>query len=151
MSVPTHDARPTLNAPARRAARQASADAAAHLAGIHDRLGVLIAATTALAETVKGVRLRGDWVRHFTQSRQILSAPNTLTGCSIRETTGAAGATVILHDGRDNTGDEVTSYTLDPGESARDSFGRHGLNLVEGLYVEVVSGSVKGAVYLGDI
>lgn len=74
---------------------------------------------------------------------------NTLLGWSVRETTGAAIATVIFRDGHNSDGEEIAAVTLAAGESDRDAF-PFGISLIDGLYLDVVSGAVAGAVYLGS-
>lgn len=79
---------------------------------------------------------------------QATTVANTLTGYAIRETTGSAGATVILRDGDGTDGREIIGITLAAGESTRDWFGA-GISIIDGLYVDVTDGQIAGAVFLG--
>lgn len=70
-------------------------------------------------------------------------------GFSLRESTGSAGAVVRIWD----NASAASGVILDPialgaGESARE-FYDGGLDLLHGIYVEIVSGSVEGSVRVG--
>lgn len=108
----------------------------------------------ALARSRDGVTLQGA------EAKPIAAAPagsgtdasfgNTggrLRGWALRETTGAAGATVELRDGGP-AGDLVAPINLDPGETCRDWFGGGGISYTNGLFLVRLSGSVDGALYL---
>lgn len=71
-----------------------------------------------------------------------------LYGWSFVETTGAAGAQVDLYDGADESGQYIGSVMLASGASDTQLPGQVPLQIRTGLYVKVVSGSVKGAVYV---
>lgn len=73
-----------------------------------------------------------------------------LHGFAVRETTGAGAATFRLHDGNDATGPNVIPVTLAAGESSRDWFGDGGISLEGGCFLEVISGTVEGTVFLSD-
>lgn len=99
--------------------------------------------TTRNAEDTAGARsvpVSGDWVAS--------SVSNVLAGYALRETTGAAAATVIIRNGTDATGEELVPVTLTAGESARDWFGARGPSFDQGVFVDVLSGSVAGAIFL---
>lgn len=71
-----------------------------------------------------------------------------LDGWSITETTGSARASLRIWDGVVSGG--VRNYgliTLDPGESTRDAFPLALEILSGGLFLQVLSGSIEGAVY----
>jgi hypothetical protein len=74
-----------------------------------------------------------------------------LLGFSMRETTGAAGATIELRAGDDATADLILAIDLDPGETTREWFGPNGIEFNGGLYVVRVAGTVDGSVWLGEI
>lgn len=65
---------------------------------------------------------------------------------SFRETTGTASATVDLYDGTGTDGLWVDSIALSPGQSTRDYYLPGQYPYRTGLFLDVVSGSVRGAV-----
>lgn len=67
------------------------------------------------------------------------------------ETTGSAAAAVEVIDGNDGNGLLVSHITLQPGQSMRDTTGFMGLYFRTGVYVNVLSGSVKGSIWGVDI
>lgn len=76
------------------------------------------------------------------------SSPGAATyyGFTIRETTGSAGATVVLRDGS-ATGDILEEITLVGGQSADDWYGPQGIRLQTGMiYASVLNGAVEGSV-----
>ena len=81
-------------------------------------------------------------------SVKLVNWAGRITWFSFRETTGAALATFRLWDGQDNSGALVAAVNLGPGESTRDYTGRHALPFDGGLFIEVLAGSVEGAVYV---
>lgn len=101
-------------------------------------------------ESAGGVVLRGARAVQVGTggTRRPTTTPAALAGFALRETSGAAPAVVVLRDGSDATGDPTIPITLAPGESVREWFGPGGVNLVYGLYVDVVSGAVDGSVFL---
>jgi len=109
----------------------------AWLDALHADLTTRNADETAGARTVP---VSGDWTAS--------GVSNVLAGYALRETTGAAGATVILRNGTDATGEEIVPVTLAAGESTRDWFGARGPSFDQGVYVDVVTGAIAGAVFL---
>lgn len=83
-----------------------------------------------------------------TGSQKVLGGPGLLMGWSFLESTGAAGATVEVWDGGDTTGQLVTAISLVAGESTRDWLAGDGILLQVGLFVNVISGSVRGALWV---
>jgi hypothetical protein len=81
-------------------------------------------------------------------SINVLKTSTDLCGFSFYETTGSASAHLNLYDGLDNTGTFVAAITLSANESIRDWFGFFGVRIRVGLYADVVSGSVGGAVWV---
>lgn len=67
-------------------------------------------------------------------------------GWSFRETAGAA-ASCRVRDGRDATGAILATIGLAANASDHEWLGDAGVTADVGLYLEVVSGSVEGAVY----
>lgn len=102
---------------------------------------------TELSQSVGGVLLRGARVAQIETARRPMTSGGALIGYSIRENGGVA-ALVHLRDGPDAAGDLVCTLALAAGESAQAWFGPGGLNIGQGLFVHVETGSVAGAVYL---
>lgn len=112
-------------------------------------LGDQLAQLRGVIHTANAVRLRGTARAFpFTASQRIAMSAGRLHGFSLRETTGAASAIVRLHDGFDANGDLIATVSLIAAESVRDWF-EGGLAFGAGLYAEIVSGAVEGAIYLG--
>jgi hypothetical protein len=84
-----------------------------------------------------------------TASRQVLNSDvHALIGWSIAETTGTAGATIRLWDGRNTTAEQFTRINLQPNESVRDWFIPRGIRCFTGaVFLQVIGGSVEGVVY----
>jgi len=82
-------------------------------------------------------------------SIKISVSAGQLGGYSIRETSGTGVATVRFHDGVDAGGDILMPIQLAAGESARDWLMPHGIAFVNGLFCEVVAGTIEGAVFIG--
>lgn len=83
-------------------------------------------------------------------SKQIGSGNfNLLFGWSFTETTGAAVASVRLHDGRDANGAVLARISLTAAAGVREMLPEKGLRLQTGqLWLEVVSGSVEGVLWV---
>lgn len=79
-------------------------------------------------------------------SGQLISGAGRLLVHTIEETTGAAGAKYTLFDGTGVSGTPLVPVTLAANESSRDYFGRHGIPFLTGVYIQVISGSVLGAI-----
>lgn len=74
-----------------------------------------------------------------------------LAGWSLYETTGAAVATVDLYDGGDATGQFIARVNLNPGQCVQEALPVPGVYLTRGLFVNVIAGSVAGAVWVRDV
>lgn len=83
-----------------------------------------------------------------TAGSSLLKRNATLTGWSFRETTGSAGAIVRLLDGNNASAQLVAALSLSAGQALALSLAPGGLAITTGLYVDVVSGSVEGAVWV---
>jgi hypothetical protein len=83
-------------------------------------------------------------------SAQIQVGDFYLAGFSLLETTGAAGALVELFDGSDTNSPSVAPIALKASESTREWFGVPGITLDRGLFLSVLSGAVRGSVWLGE-
>lgn len=109
-----------------------------------------------LAESVNGVALRGARAVAVGSTQGATRKPTTvagaLVGFSLRNLSEADDATVrvLFHDGSDENADVVLSVSLQPGESVRDWFGPGGINLVNGLFMNI-DGDVEGSVYMRGV
>lgn len=70
-----------------------------------------------------------------------------LGGWSLLETTGAAPATVELWDGGAPGGATVAVITLTAGQALTNTLPGKGVALTSGLFLNVIAGSVRGAVW----
>lgn len=82
-----------------------------------------------------------------TTSVQLVNGACLVTGWSWRETTNSAGATIELYDGTGTGGNLLASITLVANESTRDLTATNGVVAENGVYLSVVSGSIKGALW----
>lgn len=102
------------------------------LADVTDRGGVIyspvgIAATSSPGlQPITGAVLLGAW--------------------SFTETTGTTATTVEIHNGNDANSGLVVAYNLSPGQSVYDYAPGDGLYLPTGLFIAVVSGTVRGSI-----
>lgn len=108
-----------------------------------------------LAESVGGVILRGARPVSVGMSAAGTTKPTSsagaLVGYAIRNMSTEDDATVrvLFYDG-DVNGGVILPLTLAPGESARDWFGPGGINLRDGLFLDI-DGAVEGSVYLRGV
>ena len=120
-------------------------------------LGAISDLNDSLQQLHAGVKTSNAIRRVGAETRPIINSANTsisrnlgrLAGYSIRETSGTASAVVRIRDGFDNTGDILLTISLTAAESTRDWFMPGGIAFTIGCYLEVVSGAVEGAVFLG--
>jgi len=85
------------------------------------------------------------------QSQKLAVSAVRLAGYSLHETTGTTGAVIRLHDGISTDGDSLVPISLGMGESVRDWFGDQrsgGVAFPTGMYLEVVSGSLEGSIWV---
>lgn len=84
-----------------------------------------------------------------TTSHQILGGDvSAVTGWAIRETTGAAVATVRIRDGSSTAGEVIAPIGLAANGFAFMPPLGHGIEVATGrLFLEVVAGSVEGVIY----
>jgi hypothetical protein len=68
-------------------------------------------------------------------------------GWSFVETTGGAPAALELYDGSGINGALIVAITLSQGESTRDWLSGSGIAAMGGLYLHLVTGSIKGAIW----
>lgn len=139
---------------------QPSAELAAQID--YTRWGAELAA--AVSQTLNGVYLRGSkpvpvcthpaapaTPATLYGTQQISGSAGRLTGWTFRVPASAPGAAhVDLYDGRDNTGQLVSSVTVLAGQS--DKYEHHGIAFVYGLYADITGAGADalfGNVYLG--
>jgi hypothetical protein len=79
----------------------------------------------------------------------VSSSPGRLVGWSLRETTGSAGFTVRLRNGTDSGQPLIACVAGAAGAVDTRFLAPGGVSFTEGLYVEILSGTVEGVVYLG--
>lgn len=84
-------------------------------------------------------------------SQLMMSGDIKIHGWSWAETTGAAAATFNMFDGGNNAGTLLATITLTAGQSTRDVLNELGLLVLNGLFVEVVAGSIRGSVWIEDV
>lgn len=77
-------------------------------------------------------------------SQPVASGACRLIFESFKETTGVATASFEITDGNAAGADVLLEITLQPNESTRDYWGRHGIKAESGIYFNLISGSVKG-------
>lgn len=78
----------------------------------------------------------------------LVAGASLLAGWSFIETTGGAPAELALYDGAGTNGALIADIALAAGESTRDLIPAPGLAVHTSLYLDVVSGSIRGAVWL---
>lgn len=83
-----------------------------------------------------------------TASVQVVNRQCVILGFGIRETTGAAAASVDVVDGADDNAPVLIPIDLTAGQSARDAFSTWGIMAQRGARIKVRSGSVSGALFL---
>lgn len=85
----------------------------------------------------------------LTGSDQVVRATHgTYCGFSIRETAGAAAVVRIYDHASAASGNLLDTIRLAANESARECYPR-GIRADNGVYVDIVSGTVEGSVRLG--
>jgi len=70
-----------------------------------------------------------------------------ITGWSFRETTALAGAVFELVDGSNADGEMFATISLVANESTRDLIPGNGLAVETGVFVNMISGSIRGAIW----
>ena len=85
----------------------------------------------------------------FTSSQVIAGTPKDYRGFSIRETAGAGAVVRIFDHASAASGTVLDEISLSANESAREYYGDGGSKTSNGVYAQVVSGSVAGVVRVG--
>lgn len=103
--------------------------------------------------SINGVARRGAGARPIVngQSIRLATSSGQLAGFSLRETSGAAPAVVRLLDGSDASGDILFTVALLAGASNHEWLLPHGLFYGAGLFVQVLTGTIEGAIFLGPV
>jgi hypothetical protein len=83
-------------------------------------------------------------------SALLYSGAGKVVGWAFRETTGTTTAVIRLWDGTANTGRLIAPIALGAGQSTRDSTPIGGILTLQGVYFELVSGTVEGSVWIAD-
>lgn len=83
-----------------------------------------------------------------TTTQKLLGGPCLIMGWWLLETTGSAAATAELFDGQDTTGQSAVVISLSSGQSTRDWNSPDGIICYRGVFLNVISGSVRGGVWL---
>lgn len=83
----------------------------------------------------------------LTTSKKLVNAKGYVTGWSARETTGSAGAVVQLFDGVDSSGTKFAEQGLPNGTGTPVPLGDIGLYMEQGVFVNVLTGSVDVVVW----
>lgn len=86
-----------------------------------------------------------------TDDTKLSTSSGRLVGYSLAEATGLAGAKVYIRDGVDAEAPILAVITLAANESTRDWWAPGGVGFGRGLYVDLVSGQIEGALYLGAV
>ena|SRR6185437_3108395 len=121
--------------------------------GVDELLSAFGDALTQLhagVKTLGAVQLLGAIPKQIPngQSGRLSTSAGRIAGYSLHETSGAT-ALVKLHDGNDAAADLVAVISLVANESPRAWMLPGGIAFSNGLFVNVVSGSIEGVIYLG--
>jgi hypothetical protein len=82
---------------------------------------------------------------------QVTGGEAMIVGWSFRETTGTVAATIEIFDGGDAGGQLVASISLAPGQSVRDLTGVIPVLVRSGLFLNLVSGTIRGSMWIVDL
>lgn len=88
-------------------------------------------------------------------TRPLAYPPNTdfgglaiLFGYAIKESTGLASAELDIYDGSFATSTVYIPLPLTPGQAVIDWFGPNGIQMQQGIYTNVASGSIVGSIFV---
>jgi hypothetical protein len=105
---------------------------------------------SALAESVRGLRIDGALPRVVRANASNYSAGGRLVGWSVQATGGPVR--ILLHDGQDASGDVVAIVDLADQENQSQWMGPGGVSFVDGLYAECTgTGALTGSVWIGAV
>lgn len=101
-----------------------------------------------------GRRLPLDWypIDPIHLAATAISAPfiargGRLYGWAFEESTGAAPAQFVVVDGASAGGTTIAAITLLANESTRDIWGKPGIRVRSGVYLSMISGSIRGTIF----
>lgn len=78
----------------------------------------------------------------------LVGGRGVIVGYAFRESTNGAVADFDVLDGQTAAGNPLIPFTLDPHESDRQWFGGGGILFQNGLFVNVIAGTIRGTVYV---
>lgn len=108
-----------------------------------------------LAQSIGGVSMRANRAIPLGISpgatRQPLTSPGRILGWSVHETVGAAPCIIRLWDGREAGGSLLAIIGCGALSSANVWASGSGINVSDGVYTEIVSGTVEGVIYIGGV
>jgi len=84
-----------------------------------------------------------------TGTLQLTTVGGHIMALIVEETTGSASARFELWDGTTTGGEYIGPWTLSSGQSFDNAYPPHGLVFRNGLFLNVTTGSVAGAVHIG--
>jgi hypothetical protein len=84
-------------------------------------------------------------------SARPLSSPGRVLGWSIHETSGTVAAVVRIWDGREAGSKPLGYVALAAGGVSNHWIGGGGISVTDALFVETLSGTVEGVLYLGGV
>ena len=76
--------------------------------------------------------------------------PNQFLGITVRETAGSTAAVRVYDHASAASGTILTTVALAANASSTLWFGPAGIRAANGVYVDIVSGAVEGAVFLSE-
>lgn len=82
--------------------------------------------------------------------RQLYGRMCRVHGFAVAETTGAATASFTLRNGSGTGGVAAVPVNLAASESAREWWGESGVMFDDGVFLDTVSGSVTGSVWISE-
>lgn len=83
-----------------------------------------------------------------TVGQQFITRGGRLYGWGFEETTGTTPALCSLIDGTNAGGQTIVPISLLANESTRDFFGKPGLRVRNGVFLNVISGSVRATIWM---
>lgn len=109
----------------------------------------MTATAPALIEVEAPLRVARNLPIAATSSSVAVSTNHeALSGWSFVETTGTAPAQLQIVDGSlTGGGDIIAEITLNAGQSIRDNTGPYPVECDRGIYINMIAGSVRGAVW----
>ena len=82
-----------------------------------------------------------------TADLQLVGGLIIVRGLTVRETTGAAVATIEIYDGTGTNGTLIDAVHLLASATDREFYAGEGIEAISGCFLHVVTGTVKGAIW----